>query len=196
MLLMVVVVGAGIGGNIPPLSSAIAVSGALIGLILVLGSVSGGHFNPIITVAQWRAGQRDTRCTAWYVTAQICGGIVGSLLADMMFAVTPGRPSLDLPNVSSVWSEGMATFGLMVVVFCGSRSTSKLTGPFAVGLWLMGAIIATPTGSIANPAVAVGLLMSPSGASLLATAAFIIAQFVGGALAALCADVLYPIGRS
>lgn len=192
MLLMVAVLGAGIGGKAAPISSAMAISGTLIGLILALGSVSGGHFNPVITVLQWYTGQRGLQCTASYVAAQILGGIAGAVLVDVMFAVPPGNATADLPSAAAIVSEALATFGLMLVVFCSSRSTSKLTGPFAVGLWLLGAIIATPTGSIANPAVAVGLLMSPSSASLTAVALFAVVQFAGGTLAVRCTDFLYP----
>jgi glycerol uptake facilitator-like aquaporin len=195
MMLMVVVVGAELGGNGSPLASAVAVSSALIGLILAFGSVSGGHFNPVIAIAQWQAGQRGIECVVWYVSAQVFGGVIGSLLADLMFALPPGKPSAELPTASAMTSEGLATFGLMIVVFCSSRSTSKLTGPFAVGLWLLAAIVATPTRSIANPAVAISLLASPSSASMFSVAAFIVVQFAGGSLAARCTDLLYPLKR-
>ncbi|CCM77234.1 membrane hypothetical protein [Rhizobium mesoamericanum STM3625] len=148
---MVAVLGAGIGGKAASISSAMAISGTLIDLVLALGSVSGGHFNPVITVLQWRARQRGFGCTTWYVAAQILGGIAGALLVDAMFAVSRGTPTAELPNAAAVVSEALATLGLVMVVFCSIRSSSKLTGPFAVGLWPLGAIIATPTGSIANP---------------------------------------------
>jgi glycerol uptake facilitator-like aquaporin len=126
------------------------------------------------------------------VAAQILGGMAGAVLVDVMFAVPPGNATADLPSAAAIVSEALATFGLMLVVFCSSRSTSKMTGPFAVGLWLLGAIIATPTGSIANPAVAIGLLVSPSSASLTAVALFAVVQFAGGTLAVQCTDFLYP----
>ncbi|NKJ03805.1 aquaporin [Rhizobium sp. SG741] len=105
MLLIVAVVGAGTGGKAAPISSAMAISGTLIALILALGSVSGGHFNPVITVLQWRAGQRGLKCTTWYVAAQILGGIAGAVLVDVMFAVPPGAPTAELPNVAAIVSE-------------------------------------------------------------------------------------------
>lgn len=196
MLLMVAVLGAGISGKAAPVSSAMAIAGTLIGLILALGSVSGGHFNPVITVVQWRAGQRGLECTTWYVAAQILGGIAGALLVDVMFAVSPAFPTAELPNAATLVSEALATFGLMMIVFCSSRSTTKVAGPFAVGLWLLGAIIATPTGSIANPAVAISLLVSPSSASVSAVALFVVVQFAGGCLAVQCVDFLYPSAGS
>lgn len=195
MLLMVAVVGSNLGGDGSPLASAAAVSGALISLILALGSVSGGHFNPVITIAQWRAGRRRTDCMIWYVSAQTMGGIVGALVADIVFAVPPGLPTTELPSAAAVASEALATFGLMIVVCCSSRSVSRMTGPFAVGLWLLGAILATPTRSIANPAVAISLLASPSSASILSVGAFVAVQLAGGSLAARCSEFMYPLQR-
>jgi glycerol uptake facilitator-like aquaporin len=130
-------------------------------------------------------------CTVWYILAQTCGGILGALLVDLMFALPPGLPTANLPGASAVVSEALATFGLMTVVFCSSRSTSKLAGPFAVGLWLLGAIVSTPTGSIANPAVAISLLASPSSTSIVSLAMFVVGQFAGGSLAAQFAEYLY-----
>jgi glycerol uptake facilitator-like aquaporin len=178
-----------------PLSSAFAVVGALVGLIVALRAVSGGHFNPVITVLQWLSGQRGIDCTLAYVAAQVGGGLTGTILADLIFARPPGQPSLALPGIPSLASEAFATFGLMLIVFCCSRSVGKLAGPLAVGAWLLGAIVSTPTGSIANPAVAVSLLAAPSSASVVSTAALLLVQFAGGGLALRCASVLYPAGE-
>lgn len=149
-MLMIAVVGSGLHGGSSELSSAVAISVSLIGLILAFGAVSGGHFNPTIALMQWLSGQRRLDCTVWYIVSQIAGGLVGVLVSAIVFDVCPGRPGFDFPTVSSLASEGVASFSLMTVVFCCSRSTSKLVGPFAVGLWLLAAILSTPTGSIAR----------------------------------------------
>jgi glycerol uptake facilitator-like aquaporin len=194
-MLMVAVVGSGMQNANQPLSSAFAVSGALVGLIVALGSVSGGHFNPVITVLQWLSGERGIDCTLAYVAAQVSGGLTGTVLADLIFAKPPGQPSLALPSFPSLTSEALATFGLMLIVFCCSRSVGKLAGPLAVGAWLLGAIVSTPTGSIANPAVAVSLLAAPSSASVVSTAAVLLVQFAGGGLALRCVWALYPADK-
>lgn len=193
-MLMITVVGSGLHVGSSELSSAMAISGSLIGLILAFGAVSGGHFNPTITLMQWLSGQRRLDCTAWYIASQIAGGLAGVLVAAIVFGATPGRPGFDFPAASSLASEGAASFGLMTVVFCCSRSTNKLVGPFAVGLWLLAAILSTPTGSIANPAVAISLLVTPASASVVTATLFVVVQIVGGSLAALTVSTIYPDG--
>ncbi|AUW42655.1 aquaporin [Rhizobium leguminosarum] len=193
-MLMIAVVGSGLHVGSSALSSAMAISGSLIGLILAFGAVSGGHFNPTITLMQWLSGRRRLDCTVWYIVSQIAGGLAGVLVAATIFDALPGRPGFDFPAVSSLASEGAASFGLMTVVFCCSRSTNKFVGPFAVGLWLLAAILSTPTGSIANPAVAIGLLASPASASVVAITLFVVVQIIGGGLAALAVSTIYPDG--
>ncbi|WP_259671066.1 aquaporin [Rhizobium sp. NZLR1b] len=138
-MLMIAVVGSGLHVGSSELSSAMAISGSLIGLILAFGAVSGGHFNPTITLMQWLSGQRRLDCTLWYIVSQIAGGLAGVLVSAIVFGAPPGRPGFDFPAVSLLASEGVSSFGLMTVVFCCSRSTNKLVGPFAVGLWLLAA---------------------------------------------------------
>ncbi|ACS55828.1 hypothetical protein EHI44_29750 [Rhizobium leguminosarum] len=193
-MLLLVVVGSGLHGGSSEVSSALSISGSLIGLILAFGAVSGGHFNPTITLVQWLFGRRQLDCTAWYLAAQVAGGLAGALVACAIFKKVPGQPGDGLPDMAALASEGVASFGLMTIVFCCTRSTSKLVGPFAVGLWLMAAILSTPTGSIANPAVAVALLATPDGASVPGTLLFVIVEIAGGALAALTVATVYPDG--
>ncbi|MGM4913154.1 aquaporin [Rhizobium sp. 768_B6_N1_8] len=194
-LLMVAVVGSGLQKESSVMSSSIAISGSLIALILAFGAVSGGHFNPTITLVQWRRNQRRLDCTVGYVTAQILGGVAGALASGLLFGVTPGSATFDPPSLSSLASEGIASFGLMTIVFCSTKSTSKFIGPFAVGLWLMAAIVSTPTGSIANPAVAIGLLAAPGNISVFAVVTFIVIQVASGSLAAQMVSLFYPNPR-
>jgi glycerol uptake facilitator-like aquaporin len=191
-MLMIAVVGSGLHVSSSELSSAMAISGSLIGLILAFGAVSGGHFNPTITLMQWLSGRRKMDCAVWYIASQIAGGFTGAFVSASVFSVPLGRPNFDFPRVSSLASEGVASFGLMTIVFCCSRSTNKLVGPFAVGLWLLAAILSTPTGSIANPAVAISLLATPDTASAVAVTLFVVVQIVGGGLAALTVSTIYP----
>ncbi|MFP3544382.1 aquaporin [Rhizobium sp. SIMBA_035] len=192
MLLMIAVAGSSSHAPASSLGPAVAVGGSLIGLILAFGAVSGGHLNPTITILQWLYRGRRLDCSIAYVCAQVVGAVAGSLISAVMYVAPLSRPSNALPPWSSVASEAVASFGLMMVVFCCTRSTSKLVGPFAVGLWLMAAIVSTPTGSIANPAVAIGLLATPGQTSILVVLLFIIAQIAGGALATRIVSVVYP----
>src|ERR1044072_4046941 len=67
----------------------VAVSGALLAMIFTFGTVSGGHFNPLITILQWLAGERSARCMLWYVAAQISGALCGAWLTRLLFVVEP-----------------------------------------------------------------------------------------------------------
>ncbi len=116
------------------------------------------------------------------------------LASAIIFRVPLGRPGFDFPALSSLESEVVASFCLMTVVFCCSRSTNKFVGPFAVGLWSLAAILSTPTGSIANPAVAISLLATPASASVVAVTLFVVVQIIGGSLAALTVSTIYPDG--
>jgi glycerol uptake facilitator-like aquaporin len=69
------------GGNV---MSAFATCGALVGLIMALGPVSGGHFNPLVTSLQWLLGQRGHVCTIVYCVAQVAGAVIGALLANSL----------------------------------------------------------------------------------------------------------------
>jgi glycerol uptake facilitator-like aquaporin len=174
--------------------SALATAGALIGLIVAFGSVSGGHFNPLISGLQWLAGERKLDCAVAYVLAQFGGGIAGALLARTI--VDAGRPFVNPPPLT--WplaaSEVLATAGLMIVVFGCARSRRTETGPFAVGAWLVGAIIATPSTSYANPAIALRALFAVGPVALPATTviAYVPAELAGAVLAFVVITVAYP----
>lgn len=154
---------------------AASISGALVGLIVALGPVSGGHFNPLISVLQWLTGERTGRCAAAYAVAQVTGGLVGAVLAGALAPLAPGPPTTAALRFGA--SEMVAGLALMLVVFAVARSGQRSTGPFAVGAWLFAAILALPSGSLANPAVAIaatvalGPLALTPGAALLAIAA-------------------------
>jgi glycerol uptake facilitator-like aquaporin len=176
------------------IASAIAIAGALVGLINAFGAVSGGHFNPLITALQWLGGQRKLDCTLVYISSQIAGGIIGALLANAVFRSV--RPSLVAsPGLWSLTlSELIVSAGLMIVVFGCIRSGKVETAPFAVGTWLTAAIIASPSASYANPAVTVGALFSagPIALSSANVLAYVSAEIVGAILAFLIIMITYP----
>jgi glycerol uptake facilitator-like aquaporin len=175
------------------LMHALATSGALVGLIIAFGAVSGGHFNPIITMGQWLRRERSTSCTLTYVVCQIVGGIAGGILARFVFAI-PIAPVG--PATSSLFTgEVIATAGLMIIVFGASRAKRSESGPFAVGAYLSGMIVFSPS-SYANPAIAIGALAAtgPIVVRSDTAALFVMAQIIGG-LAAL-GIVEFSFGRS
>jgi glycerol uptake facilitator-like aquaporin len=134
---------------------AVAAGSALAGLILALGTVSGGHFNPLITILQWISRLRDTKCAAAYVAAQVVGGVSGAVLATMAFGTV--RESGESRSTGHGWmvAELLSSAGLMLVVFGCMRSGRRQFGPLGVGAWLTGSSIGLPA-TFANPALVLG----------------------------------------
>ncbi|MCA2431056.1 aquaporin [Rhizobium leguminosarum] len=188
-LLAIAMVGSGLAvstyAKAQPLAAslviAIAIAGSLVGLIVALGKVSGGHYNPLITFAQWLGGERKGDCTIGYVIAQIIGGVVGALVAGQMFGSPFRTVSPEFPSFGMLLSELVASAGLMTVVFGCARSSRWDTGPFAVGSWLVAAILATPSTSYANPAVtlAAAFASGPVALAPVTAVAFVAAQVMG-----------------
>lgn len=184
-------VSAAVPGMILPIT-AIVIASALVALIVALGSVSGGHYNPLITMLQCLAGERSRGCTIAYVLAQFAGGLAGGIAAALLWgAPVGGAGGFGWHGIAS---ELVASAGLMLVVFGCMRSKRVETGPFAVGTWLIAAVIALPTTSFANPAIVIGSAVSAGpvalgGASL---APYIGAEIVGALLALLLILLLFP----
>ncbi len=202
-LLVLAAVGAGLAAariapdtpGVAPLAIALVVGGALASLIVAFGDVSGGHFNPLITVLQWLARERAGACTAGYVAAQLAGGLAGSAFAVALFDA--GRWPAPIPAAFApghACSECACAASLMAIVFACARSERVQAGPFAVGGWVMAAIVATPSGCYANPAVAFGALVARGPLALPPrdVAAYIGAELVGALLALLFVRAVWP----
>jgi glycerol uptake facilitator-like aquaporin len=192
-LLLATVVGSGImgdrlaGGNVAMalLANSLATGAMLVALILTFGPISGAHFNPAVTVADaWQGG------TAWanvipYTVAQVAGAFVGVAVAHLMFGEALFTASRHLRTGPAQWfSEFVATFGLLAVIWGCSRSRASVV-PFAVGAYITGAYWFTSSTSFANPAVTLARSMTDTFAGIRPVDApgFIAAQAVG-ALAA------------
>jgi glycerol uptake facilitator-like aquaporin len=189
------VVAAGFGQGNPSASllHALATSGALVALIIAFGTVSGGHFNPIITAGQWLSGERSLRCTVAYIAAQTIGAFLGAILTRLVFPSAP--VSIGQEGWALALSEVIAITGLMVIVFGSSRAQRSEAGPFAVGAWLTGIIMYVPS-SYANPPLVIGALFAtgPIVLSASSVALFVPAQILGGLVALLIVALGY--GRS
>jgi glycerol uptake facilitator-like aquaporin len=179
------------------LIAAIATAGALVGVILAFGAVSGGHFNPLITATQWLNGERRLDCTLAYVVAQIMGACLGALLANAVFQSQSHVAAPEGIEVRLILSEFIDSFALMIVVFGCARSGRVESGPFAVGAWLAAAIVATPSSSYANPAIALAALLSIGSLHLSATYAawYLTAQILGAAAANTVISIAFPRTR-
>ena len=176
------------------LAGAFATAGALVGLILAFGSVSGAHFNPLISSLQWLAGERKLDCALAYVAAQCTGAILGAFLSNSIFATGERLIRPDSATWALSGSESVATAGLMIVVFGCARSGRAETGPFAVGAWLSAAIMATPSTSYANPAMTLAAVVAngPIALSVATAIQYLAAQLVGALVAYLIVTVTYP----
>lgn len=171
---------------------ALTVAGALTSLVVALGKISGGHYNPLITMAQLLSGERSLKCSGAYVALQLAGGLAGGVMAAALWQV-PQSVAGPLGG-NGFASEFVASAGLMLVVLGSSRSGRPETGPFAVGAWLVAAVIATPTHSYANPAVAIGATVSagPIAIGGSAAALYVAAQVAGAILALAIITLLIP----
>lgn len=202
-LLIIAVVGSGImASRLSPddvglqlLENAAATAGALIGLILMFGAVSGAHFNPVVTLVDRLFGTISTRDTVLYAVAQTVGGCIGSLIANAMFELPTFQWSTHERSSGALWlSEVVATIGLLLVIHGCVRTGRASAVPFAVGVWIGGAYWFTSSTSFANPAVTIARTLSDSFAGIKRTSApmFIVMQVLGALIAFVLIRFLYP----
>jgi glycerol uptake facilitator-like aquaporin len=201
--LIVAVVGSGImAERLSPndvglqlLENAAATAGALVGLILMFGAVSGAHFNPVVTLTDRLLGTIATRDAGLYVAAQITGGCVGAVVANLMFELPAVEFSTKDRSSPALWlSEVVATVGLLLVIQGCVRTGRARAVPFAVGAWIGGAYWFTSSTSFANPAVTVARTLSDTFAGIAPSSApmFIAMQLVGMVLAFGLVRLFYP----
>jgi glycerol uptake facilitator-like aquaporin len=196
-LLVAAVVGSGIMGErlaagnvaIALLANTLATGAALVALILAFGPISGAHFNPVVTVMEALRRALPRNEVLPYTLAQFLGGVVGSLLAHIMF----GLPAISLSlharsGPTQFFSEFIATFGLLCVIFGTARSRPAAI-PFAVGAYITAAYWFTASTSFANPAVTLARCITNTFAGIrpIDVPWFILAQFLGG----ICATMLF-----
>ena len=177
------------------LQNAFATAGVLVALILALGPASGAHFNPAVTLADRVFGGISTRDALAYVAAQVTGGIIGVVIANAMF---------DLPLVEwstkdrsaghLVFAEGIATLGLLLVVFGVVRSGRSGAAAFSVGGYIAAAYYFTSSTSFANPAVTIARTLSDTFAGVAPASAprFIVGQLLAVGFAVLLIRLIYP----
>jgi glycerol uptake facilitator-like aquaporin len=210
-LLVAVVVGSGImAARLSPgqpglelAENTLATVAGLAVLIVVLGPVSGAHFNPVVSAADWAIGRRSRaglpgRDALAYMAAQTAGAIGGAVLANLMFALPAVSASATARSAPHLWiGEVVATAGLVLVVFTLARSGRGALAPAAVAGWIGAAYWATSSTSFANPAVTIGRAFSDTFAGIApgSVPGFVIAQLVGGLTGLVLVLVLYPASR-
>ena len=202
-LLVAVVVGSGIAAEalsptdvgLQLLQSSTATVLALAALILTFGPVSGAHLNPAVTLAERLTGKVDSRTAAAYIGAQVAGGCLGTVVANLMFELPAVELATeDRTSLALALSEVVATFGLLTVVFGVVRSGRMTAVPVAVAGYIGAAYWFTSSTSFANPAVTVARTLSDSFAGIRPASApvFVAAQLVAVGLAVGVARILFP----
>jgi glycerol uptake facilitator-like aquaporin len=164
-------------------------------LILVFATVSGAHFNPVVTVADIVLHRRRWSTAAAYLPAQVIGCIAGAVLANLMFAAPAvAWSTTDRSGWPLLLSEVVATAGLILVIFALVRSgRSHLAAP-AVGAYIGAAYFFTSSTSFANPAITIGRMFTDTFAGIAPASVlpFVGAQLVGAALGLAAVRVLFP----
>jgi glycerol uptake facilitator-like aquaporin len=188
-LLLAGVVGSGImgerlaGGNVALalLANTLATGAVLVALIVTFGPVSGAHLNPAVTLADAWMGRLPWRDVPGYLVAQVAGALAGVASAHLMF----GEPLFAFSHharsgMAQLWSECVATFGLLSVIVGGVRQQSRAL-PFAVGAYISAAYWFTASTSFANPAVTIARAVTDTFAGIRPADApgFVLAQMVG-----------------
>jgi glycerol uptake facilitator-like aquaporin len=191
--LLAAVVGSGImgerlaGGNtaVALLANTIATGAALVALILTFGPISGAHFNPAVTLADASQGGLEWRDVPAYLIAQMIGAFAGVAAAHVMFELPMFFASRHVrAGASQIFSEFVATFGLLAVIWGCARLRSAAV-PFAVAAYITAAYWFTASTSFANPAVTLARAASDTFAGIRPADApgFIVAQLLGAAAA-------------
>ena len=202
-MLVAIVIGSGIYAQrlspndvgIQLLENSIATGAGLVALILAFGPVSGAHFNPVVTLADRLLGGVTTRVAAVYTIAQIVGGCVGAIIANLMFELRAVNISEHARSSGGLWlGETVATFGLLMVVFGIIRSGRGQLAPFAVGGYIAAAYWFTSSTSFANPAVTIARTLSNTFAGIKPSSApaFIAFQIIGAIAATALTKFLHP----
>jgi arsenate reductase len=161
----------------------------------MFGPVSGGHFNPVVSLVDATFGGLGWRDAAAYIPAQVAGCIAGAITANAMFALTAISIS-DKHRASEahLFAEVIATLGLILVIFSLARTRRGSIAPAAVGAYIGAAYFFTSSTSFANPAITIGRSFSDTFAGIAPASVpgFMAAQLVGGLVAIGLIRALYP----
>lgn len=202
-LLAAVVVGSGIAAqNLSPsdiglqlFENAFATALGLAVLIVLFQTVSGAHFNPVVSLVDAALHRKGVPLTAAYIPTQILGCIGGTVLANLMFAAPAiAWSTTDRASAPHLLAEVVATAGLVLLIFALVRTDrSHLAGP-AVGAYIGAAYFFTSSTSFANPAITIGRAFTDTFAGIAPASVlpYIAAQLIGGALGWMLVRLLFP----
>ncbi|MET4540656.1 glycerol uptake facilitator-like aquaporin [Arthrobacter bambusae] len=206
-LLVAIVVGSGIAAaqlspndvGLQLLQNSTATVLGLTVLILVFGPVSGAHFNPVVSLADWFLGRRSGSGLSLpdlglYILAQIAGAIGGSVLANAMFEVGTSISTKERATAGHLLAEVVATAGLVLLIFSLAATKRGALAAPAVGAYIGAAYWFTSSTSFANPAVTIGRIFSDTFAGIApgSVPPFLAVQVLGAAVGVGILLVLFP----
>jgi glycerol uptake facilitator-like aquaporin len=175
--------------------NAAATATGLFTIILMFGPVSGGHFNPVVSLVDASFGGLRWRDALAYTPAQVAGCITGAIIANAMFAQSAITISTrHRASPSHLFAEVIATLGLLLVIFALARTKRAQAAPAAVGAYIGAAYFFTSSTSFANPAISIGRIFSNTFAGIApaSVVGFVVAQLIGGGAAIVVLRTLYP----
>jgi glycerol uptake facilitator-like aquaporin len=176
------------------LENALITGCALVALILAFQPISAA-FNPIVTLVELMLKAISAVTAAVLIVAQVIGGILGTIVANLMFGGEAESISTHARHSGGLWlGEVVATMGLVIVIFGMARAGRSSLIAFAVGAYITAAYWFTSSTSFANPAVTIARMFSNSFAGIepASVPMFILMQFIGGFLALITVRLLYP----
>ncbi len=180
------------------LENSVATGAVLVALILALQPVSAS-FNPAVTLVEVGLRQLAARDALVIVLAQIAGGALGAVVANLMFDLDAVTISTRDRSGSGVWlAEAVATFGLVLVIFALARAGREHAIAYAVGGYIAAAYWFTSSTSFANPAVTIARSLSDTFAGIAPASVpvFVLMQLAGGAAALVVVRTLCPAPTS
>jgi arsenate reductase len=205
-LLIVAVIGSGIMAErltdivaLQLLCNAVATGGALVALILIFAPVSGASFNPVVGIVGVFTGEATVRDTAVYAVAQTVGGCLGAITANLMFDLDAINISQKIRSGSGIlFSEVVATIGLLLVIYGTIRAKRANLVPFTVAAWITGAYFFTSSTSLANPAVSIARSLSNTFAGIAPESVpmFVVMQLFGAMSAVVIIKFVFGEPRS
>ena len=203
--LLATVIGSGImaetlspnNSGIALLANMAATGAILMVLILIFGPISGAHFNPAVTFGFFLRREISLGMTAAYTSVQIIGGLVGAVIAHLMFDLPVVEASTHIRTGPAQWlAEIVATFGLLSTIYGCIRFRVEAV-PYAVGLYISAAYWFTSSTSFANPAVTIARSLTDTFSGIRPEDAlgFICSQLIGAILATMVFYwLLKPVG--
>ena len=172
-----------------------ATAAGLFAIILMFGPISGGHFNPVVSLVDATFGGLSWGDVRAYIPAQVAGCSFGAVIANLMFGLSAVSISTHhRASPAHLLGEVVATLGLILLIFALVRSHRAAMAPAAVGAYIGAAYWFTSSTSFANPAITIGRMFSNTFAGIAPASvpAYVIAQLLGGGVAIAVIRILYP----